>query len=299
MKDLYSVAGISKQAVWKSQIKADKRAQASECVVSHLNCIRKDHKRMGCRKMYYTPHKFPIGRDTFEQIAFANGFKLKRKRNTMKTTWSQRVEIHPNLIEGRSINNINRVFQSDIFYLKVEQKDYYGICILDVYSRKLLALHVSQSLFANENVKALKQVFKTRKNDTLGNCIFHSDRGTQYISKAHKELLIANNMQISMCKLPQENAYVERMNGIIKNEYFHEMVLTRENILSKTKEAMNLYNNHRPHSQLNMMTPTAFEHYISKLGDKQRPELNIYKWSTGLSTLNQVINKEQSSKKEI
>lgn len=299
MKDLYSIASISKQAVWKSISRADTKAQTSHQIVEHLNSIRREHKRMGCRKMYFTS-QFPVGRDCFEQIAFDNGFKLRRKRNTIKTTWSQRIEVYPNLIEGIGINNINRVFQSDIFYLKVEQKDYYGICILDVYSRKLLALHVSQSLFANENVKALKHVIKTRsKLSSLNNCIFHSDRGSQYISKVHKELLRANKMKISMCKIPQENAYVERMNGIIKNEYFHEMTLTQANIQRKTKQALNLYNNHRPHSRLNMMTPTAFEHYVTKLEDKQRPEHTIYKWTNDLSTIYRVVNKEKSNKKEI
>jgi transposase InsO family protein len=254
---------------------------------------------MGCRKIFYTPHDLPVGRDIFEKIGFSNGFKLKRKRNTMKTTWSQRVEVHPNLVEGITINNINKVFQSDIFYLKVEKKDYYGICILDVYSRKLLALHVSQSLFAIENVKALKKVIKLKTKQGLNNCIFHSDRGSQYISKAHKELLLANDMKISMCKIPQENAYVERMNGIIKEEYFYEMHLTQTNILEKTKEAMNLYNNHRPHSQLKMMTPTAFEHYVSKLDEIDRPKQTIFKWVKDLSTKQPVVNKEKRSKKEI
>lgn len=299
MKDLYVVAHISKQAVWKRQIAEQERSRVCEAVVEHISDIRKDHKRMGCRKMYYTPHDLPIGRDIFEEIGFANGFKLKRKRNAKRTTWSQTEEKHPNLVEGTILDNINMVLQSDIFYLKVEQEDYYGICIEDVYSRKLVALHLSKSLQAIENVKAFKQVTKSRTKDALKNCIFHSDRGTQYISTAQKELLKVNEMRISMCKIPQENAYVERINGIFKNEYFHERVLTHKNILRQTKEIKDLYNNKRPHSQLEMMTPAAFEQHILKLGDNERPKHIIYQWTANLSTDNQVVNKEKSSKKEI
>jgi putative transposase len=280
MKDLYQIAGISKQAVWKSNAREATTLEIKAQVIDQIKKVRKDHKRMGCRHIYYAVNnRPPVGRDIFEQIGFANGFRLKRKRNPVKTTWSQRVEVFPNLIEGLTISNINRVWQSDIFYVKVEQKDYYGICIEDVYSRKLLALHISKSLSANENIKALKQAFKTRKGQQLEDCIFHSDRGCQYISTAHKSLLRSRQMRLSMGKVPQENAYVERINGILKNDYLYERELTHANIKQQAKKIMLLYNDHRPHSHLRMKTPTDFEKYVQMIGDNQRPKLRIHQWN--------------------
>jgi putative transposase len=280
MKDLYHIAGISKQAVWKSNVREAATLKIKEQVIDQIQKVRKDHKRMGCRHIYYAVRdKSLVGRDIFEQIGFAHGFRLKRIRNHVKTTWSQRVEVFPNLIDGLTINNINKVWQSDIFYVKVEQRDYYGICIEDIYSRKLLALHISKSLSANENIKALKQAFKTRKGQQLEDCIFHSDRGCQYISKVHKSLLRSKEMQLSMGKVPQENAYVERINGILKNDYLYERELTHANIKQQARKIMQLYNDHRPHSQLQMKTPTDFEKYIQMIGDNQRPKLRIHQWN--------------------
>ena len=299
MKDMYKIAGISKQAIWKHCKRQEEAALITSEVVDMIKDVRINHKRMGCRKIYYTSTEpLPIGRDIFEQIGFSNGFKLKLKRNKMKTTWSQRVEVYPNLIEGAKINGINQIWQSDIFYLRVEEIDYYGVSIEDVYSRKLLALHLSKSLRAEENVRALRKALKARQGDDLTGCIFHSDRGSQYISQAHKQLLHDEEMDISMCKMPQENAYVERVQGILKYEYLFEHMLTVANLQKMIQKILHWYNDERPHKGLKMMTPTAFEQYVNNMAAKDMPEMQIYKGFTELSTKNQVIDKKKKEAKK-
>lgn len=299
MKDMYAIAGISKQALWKHNKRQEEVAWISGKVVDMIKGVRKNHKRMGCRRIYYTSKKpLPIGRDLFEQIGFANGFKLKLKRNVMKTTWSQRVEVFPNLIEGMVLSLINQVWQSDIFYLKVEKTDYYGVSIEDVYSRKLLALHLSKSLKAEQNVKALRKALKARRGSRVSGCIFHSDRGSQYISDHHKTLLKEAGIKISMCRMPQENAYVERVQGTLKYEYLFEHKLTKSNLNTMVKKILRWYNEERPHSELNMMTPTAFEKYVENLSEKERPEMQIYQGFSELSTKNQVIDKKKKVAKK-
>src|SRR5688572_26375338 len=190
MKDLYTLVGISKQAFWKFQNREDSNFTKAQKVIKIIQRIRRRHKRMGCRSIYFaSKDKPPVGRDAFIQIGYANGFKLKRSRNKRKTTWSQQVEIFPNLIEGKALTSKNQVWQSDIFYYHENGKDYYGITIIDVYTKMLLALHISTSLRAEENVKAFHQALQTRSGQDLTDCIFHSDRGSQYISNGFKYLL--------------------------------------------------------------------------------------------------------------
>ena len=299
MKDMYAIAGISKQALWKDNKRQEEWDRIISATVDKIKEVRKHHKRMSCRKIYYTVEvPLSIGRDRFEQICFANGFKIKLRRNKMKTTWSQRVEVYPNLIEGLLLNGLNQVWQSDIFYLKVEGIDYYGVSIEDVYSRKLLALHLSKSLRAEENVKTLKKAFKTRRGDDLTGCIFHSDRGSQYISEVHKQLLWDEGMEISMCKMPQENAYVERVQGTLKYEYLFEHKLTVANLHKMTQKIRNWYNDERPHRHLNMMTPTIFEEHMNNLAEKDRPEMKIFKGYSELLTKNEVIDKKKKEAKK-
>jgi len=281
LTDLYAVAGISKQSAYKYRRQEKRRAEQAQLVVYAMKKMRKDHKKMSSRKVYGSQRQelgLEVGRDKFEQIAFANGYRVKHKRQTHKTTWGQRVEVYPDLVSGMIINNIDQVYQSDIFYLKVAGKDYYGVTIIDVYSRRLVALHLSNSLRATENIAALKKVLKSKTKMALKGCIFHSDRGTQYISKAQKELLASLGMRISMCKMPQQNAYAERVQGSLKYEYFFEYLLTERNINRQAAKIMRLYNDERPHLNLNKITPKAFEEMIGKISEVDRPKMKVYKW---------------------
>lgn len=294
MKDMHVVAGISKQSLWKHQKQLERKALTSAAMVAVMNKIRRNHSRMGCRSMFYAAREpLLVGRDLFEKIGFANGFKLRIKRNKAKTTWSQRVEVFPNLIEGRNVTRINQVWQSDIFYLKVENEHYYGVTIVDVYSRKLLALHLSKSLEAKENVKALKKAFKARKGHGLRRCILHSDRGSQYISQAHKDLLKSKNMRMSMCKMPQENAYVERIQGTIRHQYLCGFNLTKANLAGIVRRIISRYNDEKPHIGLKMKTPSAFEAYVEKLPKAKRPNQVIYKGYSELSTNKALLTKRK------
>ena len=277
MKALYEVTGLSKQALWKYRKRQQQQAEQTVQVINQINKIRKHHKAMGCRTMYYAATApVPVGRDKFEQIGFANGFKLKRKRSMIKTTWSQLVEVYPNRIEGKVLDNINQVWQSDIFYLGIEQQHFYGVTIEDVYSRELLSLHLSNRLTAEQVTICFKKALRARQGTCIKGCIFHSDRGSQYISAAHKKQLKENGMKISMGKLPQQNAYVERVQGTIKNQYFSELGVTSANLQSLTRKIIGYYNNEKPHSGLKMITPSTFAAQISQQTKRERPKLKIH-----------------------
>ena len=74
-----------------------------------MESMRKDHKKISSRKVYKAKKdelNIKIGRDKFERVAFSYGYRVKQKRNVMKTTWGQRVEVYPDLISGKEINNI-------------------------------------------------------------------------------------------------------------------------------------------------------------------------------------------------
>jgi len=285
MKDLFNMAGITKQALWKHHKREEYIRELICQTLGILRKVRQRHKRMGCRSIYSASKlKPPVGRDRFVSIGFENGFRVKRRRNKRKTTWSQTIEVFPNRIEGRNFNGINQLWQSDIFYHEEKGQTYYGITIIDVYSRRLLALHLSRSLRAEENVKALRKAIKCRSGHNLVGCIFHSDRGSQYMSEMQKSLLDHYGIQKSMCKLPQENAYAERVQETIKNYYLCDEPLVGRDLDKAARRILRKYNNERPHSELQMMTPTAYEKYVENLSMKTKPKMVIFKWNHDLST---------------
>ena len=270
------MSGMSRQAHAQWRKRQEHRRAVEQQIVGLMEQIRQRHPRMSCKRMYrMVQDQVPVGRDQFEQIGFGYGYRVKRKRSPWKTTWSQRAGVFPNLIEGLEINSINQVWQSDIFYLKVEGVHYYGVTIEDLYSRRLLALHFSRSLAAEETVRALQQALKVRAWQVKG-CIFHSDRGSQYLSAAQQELLKEAGLRISMCKWPQENAYVERIQGVLQQEYLLEHRLSRVSLKRYSQQVQRYYNQERPHSRLGYFTPVAFEEWVLQQAKPQRPVLKVY-----------------------
>ncbi len=299
MKDIYSVAGISKQAQWKYKKRQEITVSWTKQVIQTIKKKRKHHRKMGVRNMYYmAKDESPVGRDIFERIGLSNGFRVMRTRSVIKTTWSQRIEYYPNLIEGKVLNGINQVWQSDIFYIMSQGIVFYGVTIIDVYSRKLLSLHISKSLAAKSLDIAMKKALKQRTGYNIEGCIFHSDRGSQYISKSHKLILSQNKMAISMCLLPQENAYAERVQGTLKNDYIVFENLRENNMAYISSKITRLYNDEKPHVELQRMTPTNFEKYVDKLPLLDRPQMPIYQWNHELLTNIQLINKKKKVAKK-
>jgi len=74
---------------------------------------------------------------------------------------------------------------------------------------------------------------------------------------------------------PHENAVAERMNGILKQEF--EVAKKVKSLKIKTKlaeEAVEIYNNIRPHLSNHMLTPQQM-HHQNKLKMKQYKSKNL------------------------
>ena len=116
---------------------------------------------------------------------------------------------------------------------------------------------VSESLRAEANIRALKMALHHRRAPQ----IHHSDRGSQYIDKRYVKMLTDEGTQVSMGLQAQDNAYAERINGIIKNEYLKKKKIgSFSSLRSELKKAVEHYNNKRIHRSLpQRMTPLQFE----------------------------------------
>lgn len=157
-----------------------------------------------------------IGRDRFIEAFMELGFRLKKKKNYRKTTIASKI-YYPNLIKGKQVNKPSTIWQSDITYIEINGKFYYAVFIIDVYTKKIVGCHVSDTMRAEANMKALQMALK----DNAAPLIHHSDRGSQYVYKKYISLLKDNNSQISMALSAQDNAYAERINRTIKEEYLN------------------------------------------------------------------------------
>ena len=213
MGQIYLVSGISRQAYHQQLIRDTNNTFVESRVVELVNEIREDHPRIGARKLFVLLKlSGKIGINKFDRLLSNQGLGIQQKRSTQITTNSN----HPwykytNLTHGIKLTGVNQVWASDITYYMLGESVYYITLMMDVYSRRILAYAVSDNMLHDNNVKVLNNSIKTRNNVDLKDLIHHSDKGSQYCSKAYIQILQDQNIQISMAQTSIENPYVERL----------------------------------------------------------------------------------------
>lgn len=261
LNNLYQTIGISKQAVHRYQQKQQSFDIKVSDLVVEADELRSEHPGCGVEKMYYTLNPDFIGRDRFVDTFMELGYRVKRIKNYHRTTIPTHYK-YPNLIEGLVVKHKNTVWQSDITYFEVNGKYYYIVFIIDVYTRQIVGYCVSDNLRAEANIKALKMAIKDHGVPK----IHHSDRGSQYIDKRYIKLLKEHEVNISMGLQAQDNAYAERINGTIKNDYLKHWDIKSFKVLKrKVEKAVTHYNSKRIHDSLpKRIAPNVFDKEYEK-----------------------------------
>lgn len=279
MKTLYSIVGLSKQALHQHNKRQLHLSAEHEDIVRQAMAIRERHPGMGSRTMYDLLFNVSQGRDKIERFLLDSGFRLKRKVNFLKTTHRQKAYDFPNLINGLVVRGINQVWQTDItYFILPEGKVFYLVFIIDVYSRRIIGFTANDHMRAQANLECLKMAFKVRQGASLKGLIHHSDHGGQYIDQDYLKALRTREIKISMGNYAWENAYTERINGTLKNDYLHNRDINNLSTLQKVlAKDVPSYNFEKPHRALpKRMTPMAFEHYLTTIPKSKIPPLKLF-----------------------
>jgi Transposase and inactivated derivatives len=239
-------------------------------VIDMVRAKRRIMPRLGGKKLYHLlsedlEEAGKIGRDKFFQLLRRNGLLVKRKRSSIKTTQSYH-HFHKwnNLLKGVELTRSNQAWGSDITYLRTVEGFVYLFLITDLYSRKIVGWSLSRSLSIEGGLEALHFALGKRKKNNKA-LIHHSDRGIQYCSKTYVDTLQSRGVSISMTEENHcyENSKAERVNGILKDEfYLNSTFLNFEQAFKTVRSAINIYNEHRPHWSLQLKTPSHVHEQI-------------------------------------
>ncbi|WP_255473261.1 IS3 family transposase [Formosa sp. L2A11] len=198
-----------------------------------------------------------VGRDTlFKVLRSQNMLTLRKKYSSRTTNSHHRFYKYNNIIKDLEITKPNQVWASDITYIRTVKGFCYLALITDMYSRKIVGYDLSDSLELKGCVRALNKAIYKAKNVT--GLIHHSDRGIQYCSNVYTQILKRKKIHISMTEENHcyENAMAERVNGILKDEFYLDQTFTTvAHAKRATKNAINLYNEIRLHLSLDYKTP--------------------------------------------
>jgi transposase InsO family protein len=287
--------GVSRQAYYKSEKTYLKNQIDREKLLMIINSARKVLPREGGHKLYrrIKPElklaDLKIGRDKLFCFLREEDLLVKPRRSYVVTTNSfHRFRTYKNLISEFIPTAINQVWVTDITYIRTIDGFMYLALITDAYSRKIVGYDVSDSLELAGCLRALKMAMKTLpENHQL---IHHSDRGIQYCSNVYTKQLIQRGVKISMAAKGNcyENAMAERVNGILKDEFYLDINFnSKTNAIKACSQAIELYNKVRTHMSINYLTPSQKYNQcvIKKLVDSKKKTRKKKKYITNKTKL--------------
>jgi transposase InsO family protein len=153
---------------------------------------------------------------------------------------------------------------ADITYIRLKAEFVYLAVVIDAFSRRVIGWALDRTVEDDLTLAALRMALELRLPPA--GCVHHSDRGSQYASGDHTDLLKTHGCEISMShkSSPWENAGCESWMKTLKYEevYRQEYRDLAEARVSIGRFAEEVYNQKRLHSALGYRPPVEFEHVL-------------------------------------
>lgn len=230
-------------------------------LVERMNELAAVHPRYGYRRIHalLVAEGFCVNKKRIERLWRLEGHRVppQHKRHGQKAT-------------GRSGNaawNLMAAGPGEIWsydFVAARTADGLPLRILNVvdeYTRVCVGCKVARSIGAGDIITELAQLFDLHGKPG----ILRSDNGREFIAESLADWLAGHGVGQAFIEKgsPQQNAYVERFNGsmrdeVLNGETFHSVLEARVVLASWVVE----YNTRRPHRGLRMMTPAAFSESI-------------------------------------
>jgi len=171
----------------------------------------------------------------------------------------------PNLLQRSAPPaQLQRVWVADITYIPLKESAFaYLTLVLDLCSRRVVGWSLVEQMTETLVLDALQHAIRDRQPPP--GLVHHSDRGSQYASRAYRAILRRADIHQSMSRAANcyDNAFMESCFGTIKTELemteYHNSRLARQDIASY----LAYYNHHRRHSSLNYLSPADFEDQLN------------------------------------
>ena len=161
---------------------------------------------------------------------------------------------YPYLLRDVAINRSNQVWCADITYIPMRKGFLYLVAIMDWHSRKVLSWRLSITMDVDFCVSALEEALSKYGCPD----IFNTDQGSQFTSFAFTDILKRKGIRISMDGRGRymDNIFIERLWRSLKYENVYiNAYETGGEARKGIGQWINFYNNTRPHSRLNGLTP--------------------------------------------
>jgi putative transposase len=232
-----------------------KQPDRDKALTAEIKELAKKHKRYGYRMITAKLRQdgWIVNHKRVQRIWRKEGLQVPYRRKFKKAKGSS-----GNSCCVKKAEHINHVWTYDFMSDQTaDGRKLKLLTVLDEFTRESPAIEVGRSIKAKDVIAVLDYLFMVRGIPKF----IRSDNGPEFIADAIKRWLAKNHVETLYIEpgSPWENGYIESFNGKLRDE-----VLDRE-VFHSVKEAKVLvegwrleYNNHRPHSSLDYMSPAVF-----------------------------------------
>ena len=218
-------------------------------------------------------------RSVIARVIKKYGLQLCRKRKQVFKPEDQGFEEIkiPNLTKDLSVIAPNVVWATDFTYLKFQSKDYYLCTYIDVFTREIVGWNLSDTHDTDFILEAFRKAVQNTGNV---HSISHSDQGSEYRSRAYREILESYEIKISMSPKasPWRNGFQESYYRGFKEDLGEIRNLNCPGeLFESVAQTIHYYNTERIHSALKM-SPMEFSRDFSNkksLEDKSNSEAGL------------------------
>ena len=256
---------------WRKRPVSQRKREDAQLIEKIQQGFHAHHGRYGSPRLQVELREQGIScsRKRVARLMRETGISAKRRRRRVITTNRDASHpVAPNLLNREfTASEPNKKWVTDITYIPTVQGWLYLAVILDLYSRIVVGWsmsgHCDEELVENALLMAL-----ARRRPTAG-LLHHSDRGSQYTSRAYRELLEQSEILVSMSRKGNcwDNAAIESFFGTLKEECVGSMVYAshEQARLALFSYLEVYYNRIRRHSTLGYVSPFVYE----QLGEQQ------------------------------
>lgn len=204
-----------------------------------------------------------VSRKRVARLMRTEGLSARHVRRWRATTDSRHdLPVAPNVVARKfNAEAPNRVWVTDMTYVRTWEGWLYLAAIIDVFSRRVVGWAMADHLRTELPLEALGLALGVRH--PAPGLVHHSDRGCQYASATYRFELAARNIVCSMSRVGDcwDNAVAESFFATLKVELIYRRPWpTKAEARAAIHEYIAaFYNPHRRHSALGYVSPMAYE----------------------------------------
>lgn len=261
------VLRVSKAGYWAWRHRPEsQRTQEERALRVHVAAIHREN-----REVYGSPRVHQelraqgllVGRKRVARLMREIGISAAPTPRCVRTTDSNHaLPVADNLLaQDFSAPGPDTRWAADITYIPTDEGFLYLAAVEDLFSRRIVGYAMDATMDRSLVLRALGMALESRTPQP--GLIHHSDRGSQYASRDHRQLLERHGIAISMSRRGNcyDNAMVESFWRSLKVELvYRQRFSTRDEALRAIAAYIEtFYNTVRRHSALGYRSPAAFE----------------------------------------